>query len=181
MREQKKTGTISLTKTQGPLKKMQIRPEKPEDKSKIATLIANTYLPDGAKIIEKLGVLRGMESYSVDLSVVQESESGIDAFALLTPIAVGSGKGVYLAPLAFDMDSKSFDLSAFIDASNEKAKAQGFRYVFVQGSGEDLKPFGFEYAAEKGFVHHAGNMMVKDLIDGEGLSGEVKLPEVLEK
>lgn len=160
---------------------MKIRPEKPEDKSRIATLIANTYMPEGADIIEKTSVLRSLSSYSSALSLVEESANKLNAFALFTPVEAGEGKAVFLAPVAFDISDEVFIFADFLRESMAVVKAEGFRYVFVQGSGEELKPLGFDYAADKGFKHHAGNLMVCDLGSGDVLSGAVKLPDVLEK
>ena len=159
---------------------MAIRSENIQDKSRIATLIARTYAPKGAKVIEQTGLLRALPSYMPELSLVAENADNISIFALLTPVKAGAGQGVYLAPLAFDDRLEGLDLLGFLQESFTKAQAQGFRYVFVQGRLEDLKELGFQYAAEAGFSHESSNMLVKDFGTGDVLSGEIILPEGLE-
>lgn len=157
-----------------------IRTETQQDRSKIATLIARTYLSEGASIIEKVGYLRQLNSYNNHVSFVEENEEGILCFALFTPVKAGEGEGVFLAPLAFDDRAAALNLTDFLEEAFVRVRAQGYRYIFVQGVLGDLKNFGFAYAEDVGFTYKTKDILVKDLEIGVSLSGELVLPQVLE-
>lgn len=155
---------------------MTIRPENVQDKSEIATLIAQNYMPNGAVIIEKLAELRRSAGYIPSLSLVDEVEGGIEAACYFSEIEVGAGKALYLAPFAVTINNPSYNSLQFFERMLEKAHEAGFRYVFVDGNVQDLQQFGFENAENKAFEGASSTLLVKDFGSGDVLSGRIKLP-----
>lgn len=160
-----------------------MRTEKSEDRSAIATLIARTYLADGARVIEQTSMLRGLDGYDAEKAFVEEGETGLLSYALYSPLTVSGKDGaVVLAPFAVDTRSDKLDVIGFLNATFEKLKSQSIRYVFVLAKLEDLAELGFAYADESGFElagHPPVTLLVKDLGVGAALSGVVELPAVL--
>tara|TARA_R110000868_G_scaffold218576_1_gene469056 strand:+ start:213631 stop:214125 length:495 start_codon:yes stop_codon:yes gene_type:complete len=162
---------------------MSIRQEAARDKSRIATLIARTYLSEGASTVEQTGILRSLDTYLEKLAFVFEAEGSVDAYALFTPVNVAGASGaVMLAPFAVDTKKIDFDVAGFLMSTFEKVSLQGIRYVFVLGNLDDLAALGFKFAEDCGFTL-TGNppvsLLVKDLGAGAELKGEVTVPEIL--
>lgn len=162
---------------------MPVRPEIAKDKSAIATLIARSYLEDGASTIEQTSVLRSLSSYNNDISLVSDGDGVVKAFSLYTPVTVAKKPGaVILAPLAIDTKDSAFDTVSFLEETFKKVTAQGSRYVFLMAELDDLSALGFVFAEDLDFTL-AGNppvsLLVKDLGVGDKLSGELDLPDIL--
>ena len=162
---------------------MALRPEKSEDRSAIATLIARTYLADAARVIEQTSLLRDRDGYDENKAFVEDVDGNLLSYALYSPLSVSGKSGaVVLAPFAVDVKSENLDVVGFLNATFEKLKSQSIRYVFVLAKLEDLAELGFAYADESGFElqgHPPVTLLVKDLGKGDVLSGVVDLPEFL--
>lgn len=162
---------------------MSVRAETSKDKSGIATLIARTYREEGALTIEQTSILRSLDAYDEKLALVNEGEKGLNAFSLYTPVSVNKAEGaVVLAPFAVDPQDAAFDVVAYLEATFIKVATQNKRYIFVMAQLDDLAPLGFVFADSLGFTLEGNppvSLLVKDLGEGEELSGVVNLPEVL--
>jgi predicted N-acetyltransferase YhbS len=163
---------------------MHIRNEKPEDRSAAATLIARTYLADGARTIEITGILRDIPQYDPKHAFVVEKDDKVIAYALFTSLKVGeSGEALLLAPLAFDT-REVVDTNAILLEIFEKLKAQGHDYILMHGDMEQYQGLGFDMASKLGIddgINVEGVDLLLKNISGKPVSetGRVDLPECL--
>lgn len=164
-----------------------IRAETESDITPIATLIARTYLAEGAQTIELVSKLRNQDDYNADLSLVGDIGNQPSAFAMFTPVKVGDAEdvAVFAGPLASDSKREDLIFSDFLERALDKVKAQSFRYVFLFGVPGMFEELGFETASDKGFEDslkpQGVELLVKDLDDGAEpkAQGVVVLPEVM--
>ncbi len=127
---------------------LNIRPEKPEDRTEIATLIARTYMGAGARTIEVAGQLRDLNKDS--LGFIAEAEGHAKAYALFTPLDIkdSSEKTLLLTPLAIDTLDETVDVENFLKEVILKVKESSFNTVVVYGSEEMYAPYGFKKAED---------------------------------
>jgi predicted N-acetyltransferase YhbS len=163
---------------------MQIRNEKAQDRSSIATLIAKTYLADGARTIEVTGILRDMPEYSEKHAFIAEEDDKAVAYALFTKLKVGEkGEALLLAPLAVDT-KEDVDVDKFLLQVFEKLKDQGCDLILMHGSVEQYHDLGFDVASKLGIddgISVEGVDLLLKNISGKAVTeaGTVNLPECL--
>jgi len=165
---------------------MKLRTERDEDRSQIATLIARTYLENGAKLIEMTGLLRDLPAYKAAHGVIAEVDDTLCAYALFTPLAVGGSKGaVLLAPLAMDPERPDVDYNGFMHKAIDEMKTLGFKAVLMHGVAQMYEDDGFKPASTfgiKGSISYPGaDLLLKPLADSMPLTGDVTYPEFLSK
>ena len=164
-----------------------VRPEKEEDRTQIATLIARTYLTEGAQTIEMASKLRSLKNHNTDLSFLGEMDGKPVAFTMFTPVKVGDTEDAALlaAPMARDVTRDDVDFPLFLSKAMDQAKEQGHRYVMLFGEEGTFSSLGFETAESKGIkdtIKPVGaDLLVKDLNPdaGDGAKGNVEYPDVL--
>lgn len=158
-----------------------VRSEIPADRSRVATLIAKTYKAEGARVIEKAGLLRALPQFNKNLALVAEHNAEVVAFALLTPVQVGdvAGRAALLAPLAFAAEAAA-DMPAFLETIAQKAKQQGITCLLVQGEAGSAPAAGFVPAHSCGIESDMTEKNVvlwaKPLVDQLALRGKVHTP-----
>lgn len=163
---------------------MNIRNETPEDRSAVATLIARTYLVDGASTIEITGILRDMPAYDPKHTFIAEQDGKIVAYALFTKLKVGEkGEALMLAPLAVDT-REDVDVDAFLVEIFETLTNQGHNYILMHGSADQYIDLGFDNAAKFGVddgLNVEGVELLMKNLSGKVVSdtGKVDLPECL--
>lgn len=165
---------------------MNLRPETDQDRSAIATLIARTYLENGAKLIEMTGLLRDLPQYRHDLGVLAETEAGPVAYALFTPLEIGGSEGaVLLAPLAMDTDQPELDYNTFMHQAIERVKDMGFKAVLMHGAADMYADDGFVPATKHGIVssisYPGATLLIKPLVEGIDMTGDIAYPPFLSK
>ncbi len=165
--------------------RLSLRTEKPEDRGRVATLIARTYLADGARTIEMAARLRAHSGKT--LCVVGDTDGEAQAFALFLPIRVGAvdNAAVLMAPFATDTYNEALDLNSFFNDALSHVEKAGYRYVLMHGDPQLYADEGFVEAAELGIrsdVRYPGAVfLVKDLTPGQpaNVSGKVDYPAFL--
>tara|TARA_B100000609_G_C17169339_1_gene410728 strand:+ start:656 stop:1162 length:507 start_codon:yes stop_codon:yes gene_type:complete len=163
-----------------------IRPEKPEERSRLATIIARTYRGAGARTIEVAGKLRDLPQYVQDLSLVGEQDGEAVAFVMFTPVKVGArdSAALLMAPIAVDPQQENLDVEGFIQQALGKAKEKGYGYVLLHGDAEEYEKYGFKSAKEHGVQSELRlpgvELLVCQLDDkAEELAGKVDYPPFL--
>lgn len=128
---------------------LKIRAEKPEERSRVATLIARAYGARGARAIEVAGCIRDLPEYRDSLSMVGINEQDeIVAYALFVPVKVGgtAEAAAYWAAIGFDAVD-DLDLANFIEEILKSMQNKGWHHILCHANPEQLKPFGFADAA----------------------------------
>ena len=162
-----------------------LRPEKPAERAAIATLLARAYGAAAVGVIELIGTLRRLPSYKPELTCVGITDRKIGAYALFTPVMVGSQPhaALLLAPVAMDPNVVgNLAPSVWLQQVLTHVTRQGFRYVLVQGDPKVYLPEGFVPATNLGVTGATPPtgelLLVKDLHPGRptSLSGAVVYP-----
>jgi len=124
---------------------MNIRVETPADKSRVATLIARTYLERGAEMISKAGQLRRLETADADLRFVAEIGNVVASFLMLSPLASqqSTARVAYLSVFAIDSRLDDFNGAEFLQKVSEKAQEKGYTHIILQSDLGDFGQFGF--------------------------------------
>lgn len=170
---------------------MLIRPETSADRSRVATLIARTYLEFGAQMIEFTGQLRRANSADAELGLVAEMGEQIAAFLLLTPVKVDDAtKVAYLSIFAVDSRLDNFDSEEFLNEISAVVHAKDYDYLMLQGQLSEFSGFGFKSCADVGLSIKLPELedgvtevptptfIAKALRDG-AVQGLVNFPEIL--
>jgi predicted N-acetyltransferase YhbS len=162
-----------------------IRPETLADRAAVATVLARTYLADGAAAIAMLSALRDMPGFMPELALVGSINSKISAFAALTKVAVGGkpGAALLLSPIALDTQNPEATNTHWVEAVLAEVGRLGHRYVLVQGEPGVYLPCGFVPAKTLGVFDSSSEdsrsqLLVKDLAPSTPatLQGEVEYP-----
>lgn len=131
------------------MSQLKIRTEKPEERSRVATLIARAYGARGARAIEAAGCIRELPEYKDSLSMVGVNEQNeVVAYALFVPVKVGGvdDAAAYWSTIGFDANEE-VDIAAFLEQVLESMKNKGWHHVLCHADAEQMKPFGFVEAA----------------------------------
>lgn len=161
-----------------------IRAETATDRADVATVLARSYLGDGAAAIIMLSNLRELPAFKQDLALVGIIESKVSAFAALTPVKVGTktDAALLLAPIAVDPQTTAATAAFWVDAVLHEVARQKHRFVLVQGAPGVYQPHGFVPARNLN-IHTTGEddenlLLVKDLNPNGpvNINGEVEYP-----
>lgn len=161
-----------------------IRPETASDRAAVATVLARSYLGDGAAAIAMLSNLRELPGFKPDLALVGVVEKKVSAFAALTPVKVGgkNAAALLLAPIALDPQNPDLTAAHWVDTVLAEVARQGHRYVLVQGAPGVYLPQGFIAAKDLGIISNTDDddsqLLAKDLTPQtpSTLKGEVEYP-----
>jgi putative acetyltransferase len=169
-----------------------IRPEKPEDFTKIRDLIVQVFRetygsgPAEAKLVEDL---RLMDSYKPDLSLVAVHEDKIVGHIMFSRVHIISNErkieALALAPLGVYKQYQRQGIGAnLVKEGLETGRNMGYGAVFVQGDPRYYRRFGFGPASSRGLITPFPKVpdpdnMVLELRDGSlsGISGDVEYPK----
>ncbi len=154
-----------------------LRTETEADRSRIATLLAKTYLQNGVEAIDLANTLRTQENAQKDLFIVAEEGNKIVASAMFQPVKIGGASGAAMLSLfAFDT-SDDIDVDAFLEQAIGQLKVQGFSYVIIEADPEEYENKGFETCQSVGIDTGKNTFLIKPL-SGEGidLSGVLEIP-----
>ena len=165
-----------------------VRPETIDDRTSIATLIARTYLAEGAHTIELASKLRNLQNHQADLSLVGEIDGQAVAFTMFTPVKIGKTADAALlaAPMARDVRRDDVDFIDFLAQAMAVVKEQGQRYILLFGEKDMFESLGFVPAADlniKDTIKPIGaELLAKDLTPTAkgGVQGAVEYPDVLQ-
>lgn len=167
---------------------LHLRPERAEDRSRIATLIARAYGARGARVVEMAGALRELPQHQDSLSIVGVNDhKDVIAYALFTPVKVGKtdNVAVYWAAAGFDTTHEELDVAAFLQQVLQYVQRKGWHYVLCHGDLAQMQGLGFE-DAEK--LKISGNLRIQNAallacFDGADTAvlaqGHIEFPESL--
>ncbi len=164
-----------------------VRSDKMEERSRVATLIARTYMQEGAETIELTAKLREWPSHRPDLSLVGVESKEIILYTMFTPLDVDDHKNavVFMAPVALDTYRESIDFAAFLEQAFKRVLEAGYRYIIVHGEAEIYQEAGFVQGKELGLKSSLdmpeSEFLVNDLGEevGDTVTGTVKYPGFL--
>lgn len=131
------------------MSELKIRTEKPEERSRVATLIARAYGPRGARAIEAAGCIRELPEYKESLSMVGVNDRDeVVAYALFVPVKVGDVNegAAYWSTIGFDVVD-DLDIAGFIEQVLKSMQNKGWHHILCHADLEQMKPFGFVDAA----------------------------------
>ena len=118
------------------------RPERPSDAPAIDALQHRAFGP-GAYARAAFRV-REQAPHDTSLSFVAEVDGALVASVRLTPIAIGSTRGLMLGPLVVDPDHKNLGFGkALMRLAMDEARKGGFPFVLLVGDAPYYWPFGF--------------------------------------